>query len=139
MIYLSDEDLITDSAERFINDSIADFQQAKDKAEAKCIGIAKTMLRQRYDVDVIFDEAAPLRDEFLVEIITKLTLHKIFGRNAARKVPTDVKEDYDWAMKQLQLLNSGKVELNLPIPTNDDGTASAAPMFGNNTNEDFYI
>ncbi|AOR29553.1 hypothetical protein FORMB_25360 [Formosa sp. Hel1_33_131] len=139
MIYLTDDDLLTDSFQRFIDESSKDNEDVVANAELKCIGIIKTMLKGRYNTELIFDETDPVRDEFLADILTKLTLHKIFGRNAARKVPTDVKDNYDWAMKQLGLLNAGKLQLELPSPTNTDGTASAAPMFGNNTNPDFYI
>lgn len=139
MIYLDEDDLLTESYQRFIDDSTKDNPDVIEKAELKCIGVIKTMLKGRYNTEILFDETDPLRDEFIAEILTKLTLHKIFGRNAARKVPTDVKENYDWAIKQLTALNAGKLQLNLPAPTDADGNASAKPMFGNNTNTDFYI
>lgn len=140
MIYLTDDDLLTESKQRFIDDSTKDDTSVIDSAELKCIGVIKTYLNGRYDVDAIFNEDEPIRDEVLVDILVKLTLKKIFGRNAARKVPTDVKDDYDEAMKQLQTLNAGKLTLsNLPSPTNANGAPSAAPLFGNNTNTDFYI
>lgn len=139
MIYLTDNDLKRESFERFITDSTADFNEAKDSCELVAIGIVKTLLKGRYDVDIIFDEADPVRDEFLADIITKITIHKIFGRNAARKVPSDIKENYDAAMKSLKEINGGKVILDLPVNTDEDGNPTAKPMFGNNTNEDFYI
>lgn len=139
MIYLQNNDLLSESYERFINDSSADFNKAIDAAELRCIGVIKTLIRGRYDVDVIFDKTSPLRDEFLVEILSKLTIHKLIGRNAARKLPTDTKENYNWAMKQLELLNSGKLQLDLPIPTAENGQDGLSPIFGNNTNNDLYI
>lgn len=140
MIYLDAEDLQADSFQRFITDSTKDDVGVIDRAELKCIGIMKTYLQGRYDVDLIFDEDEPIRDEVFVEILVKLVLKKIFGRNAARKVPTDVKEDYDEAMKQLEKLNAGRLTIkNLPVPSTDDGSPSAAPLFGNISNPDFYI
>lgn len=140
MIYLEDDDLLTDSKQRFIDDSTKDDAEAINKAELKCIGVVKTYLSGRYNVDLIFNEIEPIRNEVLVEILVKLTLKKIFGRNAARKVPTDVKDDYDEAMKQLKELNAGTLTIKgLPIPTNDNGAPSASPLFGNLTNTDFYI
>lgn len=139
MIYLTDNDLKRESYERFITDSTADFNGAKDSCELVAIGIVKTMLKGRYDVDLIFNEVEPLRDEFLADIITKITVRKIFKRNAPRKVPSDVKEDYDEALKSLKEINGGKLTLELPVNTDEDGNPTAKPMFGNNTNEDFYI
>ena len=139
MIYLTDDDLKTDSFQRFITDSTSDFEEAKDKSELKVIGIVKTLLKGRYDVDAIFSEAEPIRDEFLADVMTKIMLHKIFGRNAARKVPTDVKEDFDWAMKQLKEINAGKITLSLPLLTNEDGNIKGDIIYGNNSNENYYI
>ncbi|WP_435135736.1 hypothetical protein [Formosa sp. A9] len=139
MIYITQDDLKTESFERFITDSTSDFPTVIDKAELKSIGIAKTLLQARYDVTVIFDEANPVRDEFLAEIITKLTLGKIFARNAARKLPTDIKEDSDWALKQLEKINAGRLVLSLPIITPDSGAPTSDTIWGNNTNKNYYI
>ncbi|QQV91571.1 adaptor protein [Winogradskyella phage Peternella_1] len=139
MIYINAEDLKTDSYQRFIDESTSDFEGVIDKCELTAIGITKTLLKGRYDVALIFDETEPIRDEFLAEIIVKLTMYKIIGRNAARKVPTDLKTDFDWAMSQLEKINAGKVSLDLPFPTDEDGNSTLKPMFGNNTNKDFYI
>ncbi|WP_166964634.1 DUF1320 family protein [Yeosuana marina] len=139
MIYITEDDLKTESFERFITESTSDFPTVKDKAELKSIGIAKTMLKGRYDVDTIFDETTPIKDEFLVEIITKLTTCKIFGRNAARKLPTDIKEDFDWAMKQLEKINAGRLVLELPLNSPTYGAPSGDTLWGNNKNENFYI
>ncbi|CDF80581.1 conserved hypothetical protein (DUF1320), putati ve phage protein [Formosa agariphila KMM 3901] len=139
MIYITQDDLKTESFERFITESTSDFPTVIDKAEEKSIGIAKTLLKGRYDVVLIFDETTPVRDEFLVEIITKLTTCKIFGRNAARKLPTDLKDDYDWAMKQLEKINAGRLVLDLPLITSSSGAPTSDTIWGNNTNKNFYI
>jgi len=139
MIYINDDDLKTESFERFITESTSDFPTVKDSAELKVIGICKTLLKGRYDVDLIFDQSEPLRDEFLAEIITKLTICKIFGRNAARKLPTDLKEDFDWAMKQLEKINAGRLTLDLPLATSTSGAPTSDTIWGNNKNENFYI
>lgn len=139
MIYITEDDLKTESFERFIAESTSDFPTVKDKAELQSIGIAKTLLKGRYDVGTIFDETTPIRDAFLVEIITKLTTCKIFGRNAARKLPTDIKEDFDWAMKQLEKINAGRLALDLPTTTPTSGAPDGNTLWGNNRNENFYI
>ena len=139
MIYITEEDLVTESYERFITESTQDFNGVKDLAELKSIGIAKTLLKGRYDVDAIFNVESPIRDEYLADIITKLTLYKIFRRNAARKLPTDLTEDYNWAMKQLQQINAARLTLSLPAATSESGEPVNETMWGNNKNENYYI
>lgn len=143
MIYITDADLSDSSYKRFITESIGDTEDehsVTDANELKAIGLAKTYMTGRYDTDKIFLEGAPIRDELLAEIIAKITLYKIFSRNAARKVSTDIKEDYQWAMKELQRINSGQTVLaGLPIPVDEDGASTSTGIHGNNKNEDFYI
>src|SRR5690606_34834527 len=109
MKYLNEADLTTDSYQRFITESSGDGQVAQnviDDCEERAVAIAITYLANRYDIDTIFgtpagdDPPTPaipgIRNELLAEIISKITLYKLFRRNAARKVSTDIKEDYDW-------------------------------------------
>jgi phage gp36-like protein len=139
MIYITIDDLKTDSYERFIDSSTEDFPESKDKAELKAIGMCKTLMRARYDVDTIFDDADPVRDEFLVDIIVRLTLAKLFGRNAARKLPSDIKDDYKEAKADLEKINAGKITLELPSANDAEGNPISDSIWGNNTNKDYYI
>ncbi len=140
MIYLTDADLTADSFQRFIDDSTEDVATVLDKNEERAIGIARSYLQGRYDVDKIFDENDPIRDELLADIITKITLYKVFSRNAMREISTNIKEDYNWALKQLQKLSDGNPQLkDLPVPTDENGDSTISPMYGNNTNRDFYM
>lgn len=143
MIYLTNADLTDGSYKRFITESSGDTEAGHDiinANELKAIGLAKTYMTGRYDTDKIFDPESPVRDELLADIISKITLYKIFSRNAARKVSTDIKEDYDWAMKELQRINSGQTVLaGLPVPVDDDGEPISKSIYGNNSNTDFYI
>lgn len=153
MRYITLDDLTADSYERFINESSADIPNTLDKNEARAIGLVKTYL-ERYDTGSIFgslieanedeeDEepeyTPPIRHELLVEIICKITLRKVFGRNAARKVPEDVQKDYDWAIKELERIRNGSVNLGLPPAIDESGGTTSNSMWGNNTNTDYYI
>lgn len=137
MIYLTLDDLKTDSFERFINESTQDFTASIDKAEKRAIGKVKPYLRDNYDVEAIFDVDMPIRDEALVDILVILTLSKIHGRNSARKYAD--KEDVDKAMKELDKIAAGKITLELPLPVDDDGNVESTSIWGNLTNDDFYI
>lgn len=137
MIYLTLEDLKTNSFERFIEESSEDFKEAIALAEKRAIGIVKPYLRGRYDLAAIFHETAPMRNQTLIEIITCLTLSKLHRRNAARKFAD--KEEIALVMKTLDKINAGKITLDLPIPMDEDGNQESTAIWGNLRNEDFYI
>lgn len=152
MKYLDDTDLTTDSYKRFITESSGDGhdqQSIIDDCEARAIAIANTYLSNRYDVQSVFgtpendDPPTPaipgIRNELLAEIITKITLYKLFRRNAARKVSTDIKEDYDWAIKMLEKIQTGRTILDLPPALDEEGNARSNSIWGNSSNRDFYL
>lgn len=141
MIYLQMADLVGDSYERFITESTADDPTIIDKQEKRAIELAKTYLAGRYDTDKIFSISTPVvRNELLVDILVKIVLKKIFGRNSARKLPEDIKADHDWAIKELQRINSGATILsNLPKPQDESGNPVSTAMYGNTKNIENYI
>lgn len=140
MIYLEKDYLQTHIFERFLEESSADYMDMLDNAEAEQIGVIKSMLAGRYDVALIFNEDAPIINEVLKRILSKLVIYDAVRRNAARKVPTDYKDEYDWAMAMLEKLSTGKIVLDdLPKPPlNPDGT-SGTTLWGNNSDKNFYI
>jgi len=152
MTYLEKEDLIIGSFERFIDESSGDTpgegetiedvrERILDKVEEKNIALVANYIGTRYDVDLIFDEDDPIRNELLINILVKLCLYDIIRRNAARKVPTDTKEEYDKAIELLEKIATGKVPVTgLPVPTDDNGDPiQSNTLWGNNSNKDYYI
>ena len=141
MNYLDKDDLIVNAYERFIDESSADEAFILDDTEARAIAYVKTILGTRYDVELIFDETEPIRNELLVQIISKIVVYKIIRRNAARKVPIDYVEDYNEAMKLLKDVATGVIILDgVPTPTDENGNPiDSTTMFGNNRNDNFYI
>lgn len=137
MIYLNNDDLKTDAQERFIIDSAADFTGSIDSHELKAIAKVKAYLAGRYDVQLIFDTLAPIRDEIIVEILVKIVLYRLFSRNSARKF--SAKEGYDEAMQTLKDINSGVIILDLPPAVDDQGNSLVKDAFGNLKNKNYYI
>lgn len=141
MIYLTPEDLKTHTLERLLEESTTDFAEAADKIELQVIAEVKSMLGARYDAEAIFSGTA--RHPYLVKIITKMVTHDIIARNAARKVPQDRKDDYQWAVQQLEKMNTGKLKFaDLPAPVQDPqnpGTPASKMLYGNLKKTDFYI
>lgn len=145
MQYLIKDDLITYAQERFIDDSSQDDTDILDSLELAQIAIVRSYLSSRYNVNLIFSPESPIENEVLKSIIIRLLLYKLFRRNAARVVPTNSKEDYDAAMKELIDISTGRITLNeLPAAGSGDNGSSGQPsnsnsLWGNNTNPDFYI
>lgn len=140
MRYIDRDDLKTDSQDRFITDSVADDPTTADKIVRQTVDMVITYMSGRYDTAKIFDEAEPIRNEVLVDIICKISLYRIFRRNAARKVTTDTKEDYDWALKELDKINSGRTVLkDLPTPEQSGNQPNSDLIVGNISNPNFYI
>ena len=137
MIYLNEEDLQLEVFEIYLQESIDD-SGITDKAELSTIALCKTFL-MRYDVDEVFDASDPIRDEFLASIMAVITCYKILTRNKARKINTDLKDRYKWALEQLEKIQTGKVLLNLPPKLDEAGESTVPTLYGNNTNIDFYI
>lgn len=157
MIYITEEDLNTDSYQRLIENASSDINTTLSKTEARVIAIIKTYIADRYDVNSIFptrivniedDEDSEdeeviiggIRDEVLIDIISKKLLYRIFRRNAARKIPTDIREDYEDAIKTLEKIGRGEMILHgLPPSLDEQGQILSHSIWGNNTSTDHYI
>ena len=137
MIYLTLDDLRTNSFEKFIDESSKDFDKAIDNAEKRAIGKVKPYLRDRYDVKAVFDPNAPLRNQMLIDILCTLTLSKIHSRNSARKFTN--KEEIEQVIKELDKIAAGKITLALPPALEDKTKYEGKGFFGSLRNDDFYI
>lgn len=140
MRYLTKKDLIVDAFERLIDESSNDTEGILDDQVSRAIEIVETYIGARYDVTAIFHEQTPIRNEVLISIISRIAIYKTIKRNAARKVPTDYKDDYDDAMEDLEKISTGRIKLEgLPPAKDDQGNVKSNSIFGNNSNKDFYI
>ncbi len=142
MKYLNKEDLISIIQERLLDESV--INQAKDEAtlndiEGKAIDFAISYISGRYDTDKIFAEP-PLRNGVLIQAIAQIVVYRAVKRNAARKRPDDFREMYDDAIKMLNNIQKGSTQLKgLPTKTGGDNISQAKLMYGNNTNNDYFI
>ncbi|WP_417366871.1 phage protein Gp36 family protein [Flavobacterium beibuense] len=137
MVYIVKNDLVTFAHERLINES-CETETTLDEIEIIQIGIVKSYLGTRYNVNQIFSE--PIKNDVLVSIIARMTLYRLFKRNATRKVPSDAKDDYEAAMKELTDISTGKIKLSdLPVAIDGQGNPVSNSIWGNNRNPNFYI
>ncbi|WP_320053964.1 phage protein Gp36 family protein [uncultured Acetobacteroides sp.] len=145
MKYINKEDLVSIIQERLMNDSIAteapvniNDNDILDNIEAKTIDLVISYISGKYICDKIFTET-PIRNGVLVQIIASIVVYRSVRRNAARKVPEDYVLLYNDSVKQLEKIQSGAMKLvNCPLLIKEDGS-SASPLFGNNTNDNYFI
>lgn len=140
MNYLSKEDLIVIAYERFIDES-SENEEILNELEKRAIAYLKTVLGTRYNVELLFAEAQHVRNELIVQILSYTVVYNLFKRNAARKLPSTFKDDYDNAMKLLKDVATGVIKLDgVPVPTDASGNPIASnTIFGNLKNDNFYI
>lgn len=141
MIYLTDDDLNAHIQLRLKDESQSDFENAQDLIEKQNIDFVKSHMIGRYDTQLVFSTATGvIKNDTLTKVLTKLVLYDLVRRNAARKVPSDYREDKEWAEEQLKRINAGKLILeNLPKPKDENGNPMSTSMWGNLTNENFYL
>ena len=145
MKYINKDDLVSVIQERLLDESIAlvamssiDDNKIINDIEKKVINLAISYIAKKYDYAKIFTDI-PIRNGVLVQIIACIVTFRSVRRNAARKVPEDYVNLYSDSIKQLEKIQSGAILLvDCPLLTNSDGTTTS-PVYGNNTNKDFFI
>jgi len=111
--------------------SAGNFPDIMEPLEKQNIAFISAKLGSRYDMVAVFAEETPKdRNQVILKILILLCLYDLIRRNAARKVPSDFREDYNWAMKELDKLQSGKAYAGLPPAKDENGDIIyAGPTF----------
>lgn len=140
-IFLEEGDLESAILAQFLNERSDEPQFAiLEVIEKKKISLIKTKLNKRYDLSAIFDATGDDRNFYILDLLIKLVIYDFIRRNAARKMPKDVKDDRDEALKTLEAIKAGKeVPDGLPSITDTEGNTVARVTSGNNKNSNFYI
>jgi len=107
--------------------------------EKQNIAFIRSKLSGRYDMDPVFIETGDDRNQVILKILLRMCLYDFIRRNAARKVPDDYREDYNWAIKELEKLQGGFSYADLPPYKDGEGEEIAKPIWANTTNNDNYI
>lgn len=140
MEFLTIDDLKTHSQDRFITDSTADFVTATDLNETQVIAQVRSKLNSRYDVDEIFAEAGEDRHPLIVMVCSMLLLNKIFARNAARKVPEDIKQAGKDALKWLiDVRDHNENPDGLPTKEVEEGEPTSDILWGTTSDENNFL
>lgn len=145
MRYINRDDIVSVIQERLMYESVAlitdkelEDNEVLADIEGKVIDLVISYISRRYNHADIFGDT-PIRNGVLVFIVTSITVYRAVRRNAARKVPEDMAELYSDAIKNLEKIQKGSMDLiDCPLLTKDDGSP-ISPVYGNNTNNDFFI
>ena len=117
-----------------------DNSEALNIIEDSNIALVSSKLGNRYDTELIFATAGTDRHKLILKVLVILVLYDLIRRNAARKVPVDFKEDWEWAMKWLNDVRDGKeAPTDLPLLQEDDIHNKSIVPWGNNSNKDLYL
>lgn len=140
-IFLEAGDLESAILAQFLNERTEEPQlEILEVIEKKKIALIKTKLNKRFDLTAIFTATGNERNFYILDLLIKLVIYDFISRNAARKMPKDVKEDRDEALKTLEAIKAGKeVPDGLPSITDTEGNTVARVTSGNNRNDNFYI
>jgi hypothetical protein len=107
--------------------------------ESQNIAYIRSKLSGRYDMDPVFEAVDDARNQVILKILLRMCVYDVIRRNAARKVPDDYREDYNWAIKELENLQGGKSYAGLPSYIDGEGADILKPIWSNTTNKDNYI
>lgn len=147
MKYINKEDLISVIQQRLLDESTAlsTVSTIEDNTivadiEDKAIDLAISYISGKYDYTKIFADT-PIRNGVLVQIIACIVTYRCVRRNAARKVPEDYMSLYTDSIKQLEKIQSGVMVLvDCPLIAKTDATGAAiSPVYGNNTNDNYFL
>lgn len=140
MKFLTIEDVKAYIFASLLFESENDNSEALIKIENNKIALIKSKLGNRYDTEAIFSATDEDRHPIIINVLVILVLYDLIRRNAARKVPADFKEDWEWAMKWLNDVRDGKeAPTDLPVLQEDDVHNQSIVPWGNNSNKDLYL
>jgi hypothetical protein len=133
--FLTQDDLKTQLFENYIDDSVQEDLEALDNIELQQIAFMKSKIRTRFDTAAVFSAADYEDKPIIKQVLTALVNYFVVKRNAARKIPTDFKDNYNWAIKWLDGVRDGIESPELPLKE----VERKAVLWGNSKNEDLYL
>lgn len=134
--FIQFEDLETRVFEDYLDESQQEDIRATQEIEKQAISMVKSKLRARFDVDIIFTDAPYPGRDLIIWAISGIVSYRLIKRNAARKVPSDMKDEYKEVMDWLNDVRDGKENPDFPLL---DETERRGVLWGNSKNENLYL
>lgn len=136
MTFLETNDLESQLFKEFIDDSTDNENLVLNTIEEHTIALVKSKLGKRYDVTEIFNKSGTDRNKLIISVLVPIVIYKLIRRNATRKMPEDIVNDYKYSLKWLDQVRDGIETPDLPIK--QEGKHIEV-HHGNSKNENWYI
>lgn len=105
-----------------------------DKAETEAVGIINDRLSTIYNTPAELAKTDPDRNPSLVRWAISIAIYVLYARIPDEQVPERVIKDYDDTIRELEMLQQGKLNCTLSRLTDSEGTViSSRFRMGNNT------
>lgn len=134
--FLQFEDLETRVFEDYLDESQQEDIRATQEIEKQAISTVKSKLRKRFDVEIIFTDAPYPGRDLIIWAVSGIVSYRLIKRNAARKVPTDLKDDYKEVMDWLNAVRDGMENPDFPLLPEAE---QKGVLWGNSRNENLYL
>lgn len=139
MRYITQEDTLAAIQEPMLQSSIEKQADILSTLEDGCIDEVCSYIGARYNCNEIFSAVAPIKNGMLQRIITCMVVYRAIRRNAARKVPEDYVEQYEWAYEMLAKIRDGIMSLiGLPEITSPE-TGKPLSFWGSNRKTEYFL
>jgi len=118
-LYVSQAELKTVGIAEVINMITQSDTTIVDQIIEETVDIFKTYMGGLYDVETVFNETGAARSKTVMKYVKDVAIHEIYNR-ASKELNEVVRLRYEDAMKWLDKVSQGKIDLNLPYAGGDD-------------------
>jgi phage gp36-like protein len=104
-----------------------------DNAENEAKAMITDRLGDRYDLTAEFGKSGSERNNSLIRFAITIAIYVIYSRIPDEQVPERVVKDYDDTVREMELLQKGKLGCSLTRLTDSEGETISRFRMGNNT------
>lgn len=132
MAFLQIEDYDNAIKRNILTDITEGDDTNRTTAELTAQSKIESYLRMRYNVATVFAATGTDRNPIIVQFMVDITLYLLHKRINPNQIPTLRMDEYDEAIKWLEMVSKGKLSPDLPELPNDEGN-SGVVSYGSNT------
>jgi len=130
--FINYDDYRTRLTDRIIGLLTDDSDYLLDNAEAEAIGIIKDRLSDKYAITAEFAKTGSERNKSLMRWTIAIVIYTLYSRIPDDEVPERVIKDYDDAIRELELIQQGRLSCTLTLNTDSEGETVSRIRMGSN-------
>jgi phage gp36-like protein len=131
--FLNYDDYKTRVTPRILDLLTGDADQLIDVAESEAAATITDRLGERFDLTAEFAKTGSARNRSLMRWAITIAIYIIYARVPDEQIPERVIKDYDDTIRELELLQQGKLGCSLKRLTDTGGDIISRFRMGNNT------